>query len=224
MGKLKQMSIGEVKQILIQFWKNTDEWKRYHEIRNYLRTFPKLKDVNERTIMRYLAELEKTGFLEKRVEKTHQTYYKIKEPLSSLIKKSSQIIPENAPIFALVKAPDVYLHLINWWVTSQPLLVAALLKEMQKFDHINVEEVFQTFLDYEVLPNLRKLFMKLLEQDHEILFDSFSYFFNIYLNTILPYLLQNAKGDVKVILTNIASDYDKIMMEKLQELMKEFKT
>jgi len=83
MGRWKQLPIDgngkTLKRLLTKLWsKNFEEWKQYHEIRDYLKNLPELKNVSERTIMRYLKSLVEEGFLEKKVEETHRTWYKPK--------------------------------------------------------------------------------------------------------------------------------------------------
>jgi len=86
MGKWKQIPLETVKQMLKSFWRdNPAEWRQYHALRNFLKKQPQLRNASERTIMRYLAELCREGFLEKRVEPTHRTWYRLHKPLLPLL-------------------------------------------------------------------------------------------------------------------------------------------
>jgi len=79
MVRKKEVYNSELQSIISKLWdKKPNEWKRYHTLRNYLKQFPEFKKLSERTIMRYISQLVENGFLEKRVELNHQTWYKPK--------------------------------------------------------------------------------------------------------------------------------------------------
>ncbi|MEM4679565.1 MAG: hypothetical protein QXL98_01360 [Thermofilaceae archaeon] len=89
MGRRKEIPLDYgVKAKLALLWQNnTNEWKRYHEIRNHLKSFPEFKKISERTIIRYINQLCTEGFLEKRIELTHRTWYKPREAI--LVRKEA---------------------------------------------------------------------------------------------------------------------------------------
>ena len=79
MTKTKTVSLLNLKRKLAKLWrKEPQEWKRYHQIRDYLKQSPEFNSLSERTIIRYLNHLMKIGFLEKKIEPTHRTWYKPK--------------------------------------------------------------------------------------------------------------------------------------------------
>lgn len=79
MGRAKEIYINQLQSKLSKLWfKNPEEWKQYHVIRDFLKQLPEFKKLSERTIMRYLSRLVETGFLEKKVELSHRTWYKPK--------------------------------------------------------------------------------------------------------------------------------------------------
>ena len=78
MAKQSKISVDR----LLQLWSREDEWKRYHVVRDDIRKrFPELKNVSDRTIMRYLSLAVDLKILEKRIEKDHSTWYKPKNDL-----------------------------------------------------------------------------------------------------------------------------------------------
>jgi len=80
MVRVKEFSLNETERKISQLWmQNPDEWKQYHVIRDALRQrFPELKNLSERTIMRYFSQLVEIGFFEKKIEPSHRTWYRPK--------------------------------------------------------------------------------------------------------------------------------------------------